>query len=163
GSIGFWQNSDGQNLITGANGGWYSHNLANWLATQFPYLYGSRSSNDLTNKTNQDVANLYMSFFGESSKTDAQIMSAALSCYFTSSQLGGNSGGQWGFNSSSNGTGSKYYNVSSYGSAIGLSNNQSYTVMQLLQQCNTSKQNGTYNGTVCGSIFSGINQSGKIY
>ena len=60
-------------------------------------------------------------------------MAGALASYATSSTLvGGNMAAGYGFNVSSTGTGSKTYNVGSNGSAIGLANNKSYTVGQLL-------------------------------
>ena len=89
-TIGFWHNKNGQALILALNGGATSRNLANWLASSFPYLYGVHSSNDLTNQTNTAVAALFLKFFGAGGqKTDAQIMSGALASYVTSSTLSG--------------------------------------------------------------------------
>ena len=50
----------------------------------------------------------------------------------------------------------------SNGSAIGLTNDASYTVLQLLQQANLMKKNGTFNATAFNAIFDGINQLGDI-
>ena len=55
-TIGFWHNKNGQALIDSLNGGPTATNLANWLASQFPYLYGASSANNMTGKTNADVA-----------------------------------------------------------------------------------------------------------
>ena len=45
------------------NGGSGATNLATWLATNFPYLYGaSAGTNNLTGKTNKDVAALFIKF-----------------------------------------------------------------------------------------------------
>jgi hypothetical protein len=162
-TIGFWHNKNGQTLINSLNGGPTSHNLANWLATQFPYLYGANSPNNITNKTNADVAALFMTFFGVSGqKTNAQILAGALAAYVTNTSLAGTVAGQYGFNTSTGGTGAKTYNVGSNGSAIGLSNNTSYTVMQLLQQANLTKHNGTFDAGAFNNIFDGINQLGDI-
>ena len=43
-TIGYWHNKNGQALINALNGGPTSKTLANWLATQFPYLYGGNSA-----------------------------------------------------------------------------------------------------------------------
>ena len=116
-TIGFWHNKNGQALILALNGSATSKTLANWLATNFPYLYGVHSSNNLTNKTNTDVAALFMTFFGASGqKTNAQILAGALASYVTSSTLAGTTATKYGFNSSPGGTGAKTYNVGSDGS-----------------------------------------------
>ena len=61
----FQRNKNGQALILALNGGKSSESLANWLATNFPYLYGAHSPNDLTNQTNATVAALFLTFFGQ--------------------------------------------------------------------------------------------------
>jgi hypothetical protein len=162
-TIGYWYNGNGQGLIDGANGGGSSRALANWLATQFPYLYGPQSSNNLTGQTNSAVASLFLTLFS-GNKTGAQIMAAALACYFTDSTLSGTLAVGQGFNSSASGTGIRVYDVSSDGSGAGLTNNQNYLVIQLLQQVNTSVKNGTYStgANSFNNIFSNINQNGDI-
>src|SRR5579883_2130998 len=165
-TIGFWHNQNGQALIDSLNGGPNATALGNWLATEFPYLYGPNagSGNNLAGKTNAQVAAYYMSVFG-SDKTGAQIMAGALAAYVTSTGLAGGTGAAgYGFNTSAIGTGGHAYNVGTSGSSIGLSNNQAYTVLTLLQQVNLSKQNGTYSsesGTF-NTLFSNINQTGDI-
>lgn len=162
-TIGFWHNKNGQALILSLNGGATSKALANWLATNFPYLYGAHSSNNLTNQTNTKVAALFMTFFGVSGqKTNAQILAGALASYVTSSTLAGTTATKYGFNSSPGGTGTKTYNVGSDGSLIGLVNNTSYTVLQLLQQANLDVANGTFNANAFNDIFNGINTTGDI-
>jgi len=163
-TIGFWHNKNGQALITGLNGGATSKNLATWLASNFPYLYGANAgANNLTGKSNADVAALFLKFFGvQGQKTDAQILAVALAVYITDSDLAGNNAIPYGFNVSTTGTGAKTYNVGSNGTAIGLSNNTSYTVLQLLQQANLMKQLGTFNANAFNTIFDGINQKGDI-
>jgi hypothetical protein len=51
-TIGFWHNKNGQALIDSLNGGSTATNLGNWLATNFPYLYGAHSANNMTNQSN---------------------------------------------------------------------------------------------------------------
>jgi hypothetical protein len=160
-TIGFWHNKNGQALIDALNGGPTSKSLASWLASQYPYLYGANSSTNLTGKTNADVASLFLTLFG-SNKIGAQILGGALADYVTSSTLGGTTAKSYGFNSSTAGTGAKSYNVGTNGTSVGLVNNQSYTVSQLLAQVNATVKNGTYNANAFNVIFSGINQTGDI-
>jgi hypothetical protein len=165
-TIGFWHNKNGQALISSLNGGPGSTALGNWLATNFPYLYGPQagSANDMTNKTNAQVA-AYDLFLFANDKTAAQILGGAIASYVTNTVLaGGTYASGYGFNTSASGTGSHIWNVGGNGAGVGLSNNQSYTVMQLLQQVNQSKKDGTYNSraNAFNSIFDGINQGGDI-
>ncbi len=163
-TIGFWHNKNGQGLINSLNGGSASTNLAKWLASNFPYLYGANAdASNLTGKTNAYVAVLFLNFFSvKGQKTNAQILGGALACYVTNSDLAGNAAASYGFNVSPTGTGAKTYNVRSNGSAIGLADNTSYSVFTLLQQANLMKKNGTFNANAFNSIFDGINQSGDI-
>ena len=148
------------------NGGPSSTKLGNWLASNFPYLYGAHSSNNMAGKSNTAVAALFLAFFNEGGqKTNAQILAGALASYVTSSALTGSTKSVgFGFNNSPGGTGAKGINVGGYGTAIGLSNNTVYTVTQLLNQVNLDIQNGTYNAAAnaFNVIFSNINQTGDI-
>jgi len=163
-TIGFWANKNGQAVIDCVNGGPTAKNLATWLSTNFPYLYGSKSSHNLTGKTNADVASLFVVLFNAGSpKTDAQVMAAALSTYVTSSTLAGglNCGSAFGFHITTAGIGGIGFNVGSNGTLIGLLNNTSYTVMQLLQQANLKAKSGPL-GVGFNDVFSAINQLGDI-
>ena len=162
-TIGFWHNKNGQALINAVNGGPTSTDLANYLALTFPYLYGAHSLNDLTGKDNNDVAALFLNFFGVTGqKTQAQILAGALAAYVTDSALAGTTAAKYGFNITSGGTGADTYNVGGNGTAIGLLNNTSYTILQLLEQANLDMQNGTFNANAFNTIFSDINQKGDI-
>ena len=161
-TIGFWQNKNGQGIINGASN---SPALGNWLASSFPCMYGN-----LAGSNNATVAALFITDFGmHGQKTYAQVLAGALACYFTSSNLGGGSASaKFGFNITPGGTGAKTFNVGSLGTVIGLQNNTSYTVLQILQAANASVSNcttGTFNTTVfnaLNTIFDGINQGGDI-
>ena len=157
-TIGFWHNKNGQALINSLNGGPTATNLATWLTSTFPDLYAGYNL-----KTNADVAKLFMTFFNVTgAKTNAQILGGALAAYVTDSGLAGTAAAQYGFNVSPTGTGAKTYNVGSLGTAIGLQNNTSYTVFQLLQAADAQKAAGTFNANAFNSIFDGINQGGDI-
>ena len=161
-TIGFWHNKNGQGLILGATPAAGAPTLANFLATTFPYLYGANapSGNNLTNASNATVAALFTTFFNvKGQNTDAQVMGGALAMWFTSSSLNGNTSAAhgFGFNISAGGTGAKTYNVGSLGTAIGLQNNTSYSILKLLQQANLDRMNGTFNANAFNTIFDGIN------
>jgi hypothetical protein len=163
-TMGFWQNKNGQGLIKNAPSG--PPTLANWLAATFPCLYGSTSVNDLTGKSNTDVANLFLTVFGgKAPKTDAQVMSVALACYFTDTTLGGGAGPvKFGFNQSAGGTGAKMFNVGSFGTALGLSNNTSYPILQIVQAANAlkcSNPSAPLPKTIT-DLFNAINTGGDI-
>lgn len=161
-TIGFWQNKNGQALIKAVNGGPTATALATWLATNFPNLFGANAgSNDLTGKTNADVAALFVQLFKvRGMKTDAQILGTALAVYVTDSDLAGTAATKYGFNVSASGAGAKTYNVGSLGTAIGLSNNMSYTVFELLRQADIQKGLGTFDANAFNSIFDAINNLG---
>ena len=163
-TMGFWQNKNGQGLINGAPSG--PPTLANWLAATFPCLYGSTSVNNLTGKSNADVAKLFVTLFkGTSPKTDAQVMSVALASYFTDTTLGGGAGPvKFGFNQSAGGTGAKMFNVGSFGTALGLSNNTSYPILQIVQAASAlkcSNPTAVLPKTIT-DLFNAINTGGDI-
>ena len=158
-TIGFWHNQNGQALINSFNGGPTSTKLGTWLASNYGCLFS-----DLNGKANSVVAAQFLTYFNVTgTKTYAQVMAGALADYATSSTLaGGSMAAGYGFNVSTAGTGAKTYNVGSNGTAIGLSNNTSYTVAQLLQAANAKCP---WNATVFNAlniIFDGINTSGDI-
>jgi hypothetical protein len=135
--------------------------LANWLAGNFPCMYGS-----LAGKSNKAIADLFLTDFGvKGQKTYAQVLAGAFACYFPSSNLGGHANSaKFGFNVTPGGTGSKTFNVGSVGTVLGLQNNTSYTVLQILQAADSKCPFGT-SGKVfdaLNTIFDGINQTGDI-
>ncbi len=172
-TIGFWQNQNGQALIRQLNGGSSATALGNWLATNFPHLFGASvdPSNplerNLTNATNDAVASYYLTLFGAQGldKTYAQVMATALGAYATSSTLaGGTYAWPYGFNVSAGGSGADVWNVGSNGTALGLPNNQLQTVLALLRATDLAAANKTLkaNLSAVNAIFSGINQTGDI-
>ena len=169
-TIGFWQNPNGQALIKSVNGGQSSTSLGNWLATEFPNLYGSTagSNNNLTGMTNVQVAAYYKSLFSGNQKIECQVMCSALSVYVTTSSLGGSAGTSYGFTVSESGLAGASYNVGSNGSTFGVANNASVSVISLLQSVNSQAVNGSlFNGNTTkrnstNTVFSDINQTGDI-
>lgn len=165
-TIGFWHNKNGQALINSFNGGPSSTALANYLASTYPNLYGC-----LANKTNSDIAALFMSDFGvRGMKVDAQVLGVALATYASNSSLaGGTQAAQYGFQVSSTGvTLNALYNVGNNGAAVGVPNGTTETIGQILQGANAMSANCTLDATntslltTTNDLFSGINQSGDI-
>ncbi len=170
-TIGFWHNKNGQALIKSLNGGATSTALGNWLATNFPNMYGAQSgSKNLSGKTNTQVAAAFMDRFTvKGQKLDAQVLAVAFAVYVTNSGLaGGSMASGYGFNVSATGTGARTFNVGSSGAAFGVANNSTLTVMQLLQATNSLSTAGNiYNfdtalRNLANTVYDSINNTGDI-
>ncbi len=130
-TIGFWQNKHGQSLI--AQGG---TGLADWLSSNFANIFGDQ----LAGRTGEDVARFYRDQLfrqtGDKStgpaKVDAQFMALALATYFTSRQLAGDVAGEFGFQVTDTGIGTKVVNVGSSGAAFAVADDTDLMIMQLL-------------------------------
>ena len=119
-TIGYWQNKNGQALISSLNGGPSSTSLGNWLASQFPNMYGvDAADRNLTGNTNAQVAAFYVTLFKtKGPKIDAQVMATALAVYVTNTNLAGSSATAYGFQVSSAGTGAATFSVGTSGAAF---------------------------------------------
>ncbi len=155
-TIGFWHNCNGQALICGFNGSSSSKSLGNWLANNWPNLFGSGSNSytgcNLAGLTNAQVAAVYENLWtpnGLPKNTYVQAFAVALGLYSTG------------------GLGS--YNVGSNGAAFGVANNTTPSVTQILNAVNAnfSPSAGTFYGgdstnTGCANnVLNGINCSGE--
>jgi hypothetical protein len=170
GGIGFWQNKNGQALIKGFNGGPTSTALGNWLAANFPNLYGaSARSNCLAGKSNAQVAAYFQTLFAlGGNQVQAQVLAVALDVYATTSSLGGNAGTTYGFAVSANGLGARSYSVGQNGAAFGVASNTWLNVYGLLLAVNKKAVNGVlYGGNAAlqaqaADLFDAVNQAGII-
>jgi hypothetical protein len=170
GSMGFWQNSNGQALITSFNGGATATALANWLALTFPNLYGaSAGGNNLAGKSNAQVAAFYLTQFNLSGpKVEAQTLAVALNVYATTAALGGSAGTSYGFTVSAAGLGARSFNVGGDGAAFGVANNTTLNVYQLLRAVNQQAVGSVlYNGNSqlrgqAADLFGNLDQAGTI-
>jgi hypothetical protein len=148
-TINFWATTHGQSLIASFNGGSTSTALATWLATSFPNLYGANAgSNNLTGKTNAQVAALFLTFYAEARpKPDAQVLALALDIYTTTSSLGGTAGAAIGFQITSTGLGASFVSLGTNGAAFDAPNNVAVTAYYLLTEANKHAVNGVlYSG-----------------
>jgi hypothetical protein len=157
--IGFWANKNGQALIYSLNGDPGSTQLGTWLATHYDCLFGN-----LNGQPNTVVAAKFQAYFKvKGQKTCAQVMATALSAYATSSALaGGDMAAAYGFNVTDAGAGANSYNVGLYGSVLGLSDNTSYTVSDLLQAANANFPFTPAGSDALNALFEDINQAGSI-
>jgi hypothetical protein len=176
-TIGFWQNKNGQALLNGLNGGPNAKNLGNWLASNFPNLWGANAGvNNLAGKTNAQVAAFYLTKFNvKGMKLDAQMMSVAFATYVTNSALaGGTMAGKYGFIVNTLGTANATISVGSSGAAFGVANNTTLTVWQILKAADQLSAGGSgstqfdpYNGNaglrnLANAVFTAINEGGDI-
>jgi hypothetical protein len=190
-TIGFWQNNNGQALIESLNGGAGSTQLASWLAATLPNMYGaSAGTNNVSGRTNAQVADFYSDLFrrkkkeaeqlglGGPVKVDAQIMAVALATYVTNQTLAGMTAASFGFLVSSNGVGTATFNVGNGGEAFDVADNTTLAVLDLLFATNTKSWNGvlydvdndgdaddsweTTLRTLANDVYSAINESGDI-
>ncbi|MBX9578866.1 MAG: hypothetical protein K2X87_01035 [Gemmataceae bacterium] len=176
-TIGFWQNKNGQDLLKSLNGGPTAKALGNWLATNFPKLFGSSAGagNNLANKTNAQVAAYFVTLFDRAGpKVEAQVLATAFAVYVTDRELAGKDGGgrdyaaQYGFTVTAAGIADKLVNVGGNGAAFGVADGTALTVRQLLDRANDRasgglvwRGNGTKRGQVC-DVFGGLNEAGDI-
>ena len=143
-TIGFWHNQNGQAVINSFNGSSNATALGNWLASNFPNLFGASNpyissslrqygATSFAGLTNAQIATVYQSLWtpsGVTKNTYAQAFAVALGIYADSSTLGGNSTAQqFGFKVTAAGGGPATFNVGSNGAAFGVANNTSLSVL----------------------------------
>jgi hypothetical protein len=177
-SIGFWRNRNGQAVINSFNGSSTSTSLGNWLAANFPHLFGSANyyiGSSLAEMTNAQIATVYQGLWtpnGVNKNTFIQAFAVALGLYADNASLSGVSlAAQYGFNVTN--AGPLSYNVGSNGAAFGVANNTSVQVLTILQDVDASFDGalGTFfDGnanqqtltTELNTVLSGINETGGI-
>jgi len=155
-TIGFWAGKKGKKLIESLNGDKYSTALGDWLATEFPDIYGK-----LAGKTNKDVVKYYDTLFKATKKRgrhgkrhdsqpnelrdlNAQVMATALAIYVTDSDLAGDAAAAYGFLVSAEGLGAATFNVGDAGAAFGLLDGESrvMTIWDILKATNDQADDG---------------------
>jgi hypothetical protein len=144
GTLAFWHGAGGQALIASFNGGAGATGLSGWLAASLPNLYGfSAGASNLQGKTNAQVAAFFQAQYAlGGSLVEAQVLAVALNVYATTQALGGTAGQAYGFSVSDSGLGARSFNVGADGAALGVANNSTLTVYQLLVAVNRQSVNG---------------------
>lgn len=120
-SLQFWQSPRGQGLLLGLNGGSKSKILGNWLADNFPNLYGKKAGNmKLQNRDNQYIADLVRkAATRKGDLLEARVLAIALSLYVTTAPLAGNAAGEYGLSVTESGSGAKLVDPGSAAAALG--------------------------------------------
>jgi hypothetical protein len=164
-TIGYWQNKNGQALLRSLNGGPTAKALGNWMASNFPNIWGN-----LAGKTNAQIADLFIAKFKlKGTKSDAQAMAVAFAIYATDSDLAGTTAVKYGFEVTSAGAGGATFNVGASGASFGVANGTVLSVFDLLKKADAkSAGNVLYGGNLsllggAVSIFDAINNAGDIY
>lgn len=184
GTIGLWQNKNGKAIIDSFNGGPNSTELGDWLATNFPTLFGTPNAydsatlssfgkNTFDGLTNAQIAQVYSNLWspsGVAKNTYVQAFAVALGTYADSTTLGGSSVTvSYGFKVLAAGQ-NLSFNVGSNGAAFGVANNTSITVLQALSKANSNFTpssglfyggNSTYTTDV-NNVLNGINTAGDV-
>jgi hypothetical protein len=166
GTIGFWANKNGQQMInllnaTSTSNTGKSTALGNWLASSFPKIYGASSSpNYFKGKTTSTIAARFIQLKDATGqKLDAQLLGLCLAIYTTTKELNSTSMGQsfatqhsftLSSQSSSANLKNTLWNVGVNGEAFATksgsvyvtADNQSLSVWTLLQRTNGFAANG---------------------
>ena len=178
-TIGFWNNKRGQALIKSLNGGPCSTQLGNWLAFNFPHMYGALAGpHNLAGKMNFQIASYFKQLFRvHGMKIDAQAMAVALACYVTNANLAGSVAASYGFAVSAVGTGAATFNVGDAGEALGVANGSVLSIMTIMQKTDDHARRGILwdlnaNGWIgygehimrclANDLFTDINETGDI-
>jgi hypothetical protein len=175
-TIGFWHNKNGQALIKSLNGSPESKQLGNWLADTFPNLYGpTAGEKSLAGKTNAQVAAQFQTLFKtKGMKVEAQILATALAMYVTDGRLAGTAAVKYGFRVTDPGVAYDTLNIGGCGSACGVANHSTVTVIQVLKYVDSQAKNGKlYAEQTCepvrqillvltNIVFTAINERGDI-
>src|SRR5205823_885328 len=164
GTIGFWKNKNGQALINSFGTTSNGLTLANWLATSFPNLFGSKApafnvastiGTNLTGRSDSDVAAYFVSLFNVGGqKSYAQVLATTFAVFTTTNSLdtGATSRGlaaKYGFTLSNTGTGAATYTVPQADwAAFGITSSAGATqsIASLLLQANKYAAAGKLNG-----------------
>ena len=144
-SASYWNGNTGQAFIKALNGSQSAKNLGNWLATNFNNLFGSDAgtANNLTGKTNAQVATYYQSLYSNAAKkAEVEALALALAVYVTNSNLAGTAGTSYGFAVSTTGLGAATANIGVNGAAFGINNNTIVTITELLSRANARARKG---------------------
>ncbi len=176
-TIGFWHNQNGQAVIDSFNGGSTQRRLGNWLASNFPNLFGTSNpytDTSLAGLTNAQIAQVYTNLWtpnGVTKNTYVQAFAVALGIYADTTSLGGDATAQrYGFSITAAGGGPATFNVGSNGAAFGVANNTNLSVTTVLQILNNkfSASTGNFYGgnqastSAANNVVNGINTAGDL-
>jgi hypothetical protein len=137
-TLAWWKGASGMALIKSLNGGASSTALGNWLAGNFPNLFGV-----LAGKTNTVVADYFLAKLSSPGKTlESRVLSTALSCYTTDKGLGGTAAAKYGAKIDDVGLGGAIISLGSNAAAFGFKSGTKTTIFKLLQRVDQAAWNG---------------------
>jgi hypothetical protein len=145
--------------------------LGDWLAATLPNIFGaSAGANNLTDKSNAQVASFFQTLFAvRGMKLEAQVMATALAVYVTNATLNDTGvGAKYGFRIGGDGVGVATVNVGTKGAAFGVANYTTLSVLDLLLATDAQSVNGVlYNRdaikrNMANVIYTMVNEAGDI-
>ena len=170
-SITFWHGSNGQALLSSLNGGPTKTSLGQWLATNFPNLYGTGAAVNFSQMTNIQVAGFFNAndYNVSGVNINAQVLAAAFNAYVTNQTwAGGTYATKYGFSVDSFGVGYQTTSVGNNGAAFGVANNSTMSILSAIQEVDDHVINGVLYGgnssliTEAYNVFNSINTVGKV-
>ncbi len=176
-TIGFWQNKNGQKLISSLNNGADDTQLGQWLAATLPNMYGaSAGDNNMTTWSNSTIAKFYQKKVFRAkkakgtgpAKVDAQVMATAFAVYVTNLNLADNVAASYGFLVTDGGVGIATFNIGSSGLAFNVADDSEISIMDILLATNDQAVDGMLYDldavlrSLANEVYSAINEAGDI-
>jgi hypothetical protein len=137
--------------------------LSYWLAATLPNFYGN-----LGGANNNYMAAFFQSQFAmPGSNLQAEVLATALNLYATTLSLGGTAGQAYGFTVTATGLGADSFNVGADGAAVGVSNNTTLNVYELLRAWDQVGAGAIFTGNTtlqkeANDMFDALNRAGAI-
>ncbi len=176
-TIGFWQNKNGQKLITSLNEGSEDTKLGQWLAATLPNMYGvNAGDNNMSTWTNSSIAKHYQKKVFRAkkakgtgpAKVDAQVMATAFAVYVTNQNLADTVAASYGFLVTDGGVGIATFNIGDSGLAFNVADYTDLTVMDILLATDEQAVDGMLYDldavlrSLANEVYSAINEAGDI-
>jgi hypothetical protein len=172
-TVGYWNGSRGQALIRKFDGSSTATELGNWLAANYPRLFGAQAGtgHNLAGRTNAAVADYFRAVYSSgngSLRIRAQVLALALNAYATTESLGGPEAAPYGFAVSRWGVLIATWNVGGNGEPFGVADNSVQPVHLLLAEADARCVNGQLFGgsaslqSQANTVLEAINRAGGI-
>src|SRR5207249_4840404 len=133
--------------------------LGQWLAANFPRLYGgANGSANVSGFTNAQVATFFVTLFNlpEPTKVSAEVLATALNIFATTTSLGGTLAQGFGFTVNALGLGAFATNIGFTGAVFGVPNHTILTGYQVMMAANKFAVAGRPWGTQAYQIIQAV-------
>ncbi len=176
-TIGFWQNKNGQKLITSLNEGSEDTKLGQWLAATLPNMYGANAGDkNMSTWTNSSIAKHYQKKVFRAkkakgtgpAKVDAQVMATAFAVYVTNLNLADSVAASYGFLVTDGGVGIATFNIGTSGLAFDVADYSEISIMDILLATDEQAVDGMLYDldavlqSLANEVYSAINEAGDI-